>query len=398
MLRTENEPRIRRRAFLRWLAAAPQAARLAAAASEPQQRELFRSGSAGYHTYRIPSLIVSRAGAVLAFCEGRKEGRGDSGNVDLLVKRSEDQGATWSEQQLVWGDAANTCGNPCPVVDQRTGRILLLATWNRGEDEGSSLHHGTGKDTRRVFLLTSDDDGRSWPAPREISGQAKAPGWWWYATGPGIAIQLRQGPRPGRIVVPANHSSAENGFAAHTIYSDDGGETWHRSNAIAPACNESQVVELAGGRLMLNMRSQSFSDVERSGYRSISFSDDGGASWSPPQFDKHLGDPQVQASLVRYSLAGREGRNRLLFSNPSPAIRSGRGERVRMTVRLSYDEGESWPVSKVIHPGPAAYSCLCRMPDGAVGLLYEGGTESAYESLCLATFSLRWLTDGADRG
>jgi sialidase-1 len=397
-MKNKSETGFDRRAFLGWLALTPSAALGAAAASEPQQRELFRSGSDGYDTYRIPALLLSRSGTLLAFCEGRREGRGDSGDVDLLLKRSEDRGATWTDQQVVWSDAANTCGNPCPVVDQRNGRILLLATWNRGQDEGKSLHRGTGKDTRRVFLLTSDDDGRSWAAPREITQQAKAPGWWWYATGPGIAIQLRQGPRRGRIVVPANHSSAANGFAAHTIYSDDGGAAWQRSNVIAPACNESQVVELADGRLLMNMRSQSFTDEERTGYRSISFSDDGGETWSPPQSDQHLGDPQVQASLIRYSLAGSAGRNRLLFSNPSPPIRSAPGERIRMTVRLSYDEGQSWPVSKVIHPGPAAYSCLARMPGGAIGLLYEGGSASAYESLRLATFSLSWLTDGADTG
>ena len=393
-----NAPKSCRREFLRWLALAPGAAALTvpAAPPEPQRRELFRSGSDGYHTYRIPALLVSRSGTILTFCEGRKDGRGDSGAIDLLLKRSEDGGATWSDQQVVWSDEANTCGNPCPVVDQRTGRILLLGTWNHGQDEGESLHHGTAKDTRRVFLLTSDNDGASWSPPLEITAEAKAADWWWYATGPGVAIQLGQGARRGRIVVPANHSSAANGFAAHAIYSDDAGKTWHRSNAIAPACNESQVVELADGRLMMNMRSQSFTNEERTGYRSISFSRDGGESWSAPEFDRHLGDPQVQASLIRYSLAGSEDRNRVLFSNPGPPISAGRAERVRMTVRLSYDEGRSWPVSKLIHAGPAAYSCLTRMPDGSIGLLYESGTESAYESLQLVTFSLNWLTDAAE--
>ncbi len=398
-----HETQLGRRAFLAGLAAAPGVSAWAAAPPEHRERELFRSGSDGYHTYRIPALLVSRAGTVLAFCEGRKDGRGDSGAIDLLLKRSEDGGESWSEQQIVWSDGANTCGNPCPVVDRRNGRILLLATWNDGRDKGSSLHRGSGQNTRRVFVVSSDDDGRTWSAAREITAQAKATDWWWYATGPGIAIQLEQGSRAGRVVVPANHTSAASGFAAHAIFSDDGGKTWQRSNVIAPACNESQVVELADGRLMMNMRSQSFTNEERTGYRSIAFSEDGGETWSAPRFDANLGDPQVQASLVRCSLvrdspAGAGDRNRLLFANPSPPIRRGSGERVRMTVRLSYDEGQTWPVAKVVHSGPAAYSCLTRMPDGAVGLLYEAGEASAYESLRLATFSLGWLTDGADAG
>ena len=359
-----------------------------------RQTDLFVSGEEGYHTYRIPSLITTRAGTVLAFCEGRKEGRGDSGNIDLLVKRSEDGGRTWSAQQVVWDDGANTCGNPCPVVDERTGRIVLLATWNRGGDQGRDLHRGTAKGTRRVFVLTSDDDGRSWSRPREVTAAAKAPDWWWYATGPGVSIQLRRGPHAGRLVAPCNHTSKADGFAAHAIYSDDGGRTWRRSNSIKPACNESQVVELADGRLMMNMRSQSFTNEERTGYRAIAFSRDGGATWSAPEFDRHLGDPQVQASLIRYSLASEEGRNRLLFSNPSPPIRRERGQRVDLTVRLSYDEGRSWPVAKVIHEGSAAYSDLVALPDGTIGCLYE---RDNYGKITFARLTLEWLTDGKDR-
>ncbi|MCP5110956.1 MAG: exo-alpha-sialidase, partial [bacterium] len=352
--------------------------------------DLFVSGEDGYHTYRIPSLLVTKAGTVLAFCEGRKMGRGDSGDIELLVKRSEDGGETWSEQSVVWADPGNTCGNPCPVVDERTGRIVLLGTWNRGEDHGKQLHSGEGIDTRRVFVMASDDDGRTWSAAREITDATKAPEWWWYATGPGVAIQLRQGPHTGRLVVPANHSSAEHGFAAHTIYSDDGGETWRRSNPIAPACNESQVVELGRGRLMMNMRSQSFTNEERTGYRSIAFSSDGGETWSAPEFDKHLGDPQVQASLVRYDA------DHLLFSNPSPPIQRERGQRIDLTVRLSYDDGETWPVARLVHPGPSAYSSLTRLPDGRIGLLYEGGAGKRYDRLILARFPLDWLTGGED--
>lgn len=354
----------------------------------PESKPLYVSGQDGYHTYRIPSLIVSKAGTLLAFAEGRKSGSSDSGDIDMLLKRSIDGGSSWSEQSIVWDDGGNTCGNACPVIDQRNGRIVLLTTWNRGDDGGRELHNGTGEGTRRVFVQHSDDDGVSWSEPREITDVAKAPEWWWYATGPGVGIQIQQGEYAGRLVIPANHSSEANGYAAHTIYSDDGGETWQRSNVIAPACNESQVAELPDGRLVMNMRSQSFTNEERTGYRSIAFSSDGGATWTPPEFDNNLGDPAVQASLIRYRTAEAD---RLLFSNPSPPIRRERGDRIDLTVRSSADGGLTWPWVKLIHSGPAAYSSLAQLPDGSLGLLYEGGSASFRENLIFSRFTLGWL-------
>ena len=402
-----------------------------------EEQVVFAAGEGGYHTYRIPALLVTAKGTALAFAEGRKYGRGDSGAIDMVVKHSEDGGESWSKPSVVWSDGGNTCGNPCPVVERESGRILLPMTWNRGEDSGKGLHGGPAtcaesvgraekplgqarpaagsgeasggentrasqsrvsrparaaedcQGTRRVFLTSSGDDGRTWAPAREITAEAKDPSWWWYATGPGVSIQVERGPHAGRIVVPANHSSAKNGYAAHTIYSDDAGETWRRSNPIAPACNESQVVELSDGRLMMNMRSQSFTSEERTGYRSIAFSSDGGATWTAPEFDAHLGDPQVQASLIRYSWPEEPGGGRLLFANPSPPIRPERGKRVRMTVRLSRDDGRTWVSERLIHEGPSGYSSLARLPDGRVGLLYEGGERQAYEEIRLARFSLR---------
>ena len=358
------------------------------------EQVVFSAGEGEYHTYRIPALLPTPTGALIAICEGRRFGRGDSGAIDLVVKRSEDSGKTWSALQVVWRDGGNTCGNPCPVVDAGTGRVVLPMTWNSGEDHGRELHRGTGKGTRKVFLANSDDDGESWSAPREITAQAKSPDWWWYATGPGVAIQLRHGTHAGRLVVPANHTSERDGFAAHAILSDDGGESWTRSSVIAPACNESQVVELEDERLMMSSRSQSFTNAERTGYRSISFSSDGGKTWSAPKPDPHLGDPQVQASLIRYSWPDTGSAGRLLFANPAPRVSRERGDRIRMTVRLSQDDGRTWPVRRLIHQGPAAYSSLARLPDGAVGLLYEAGRDGPYEGIRLARFSLEWLEGG----
>ncbi|MHC4994068.1 MAG: sialidase family protein [Planctomycetota bacterium] len=356
-----------------------------------EQQALFTSGQEGYHTFRIPSIITTPKGTTLAFCEGRKDAGGDSGNIDLVLKRSTDSGKTWSPLQIVWDDADNTCGNPCPVVDESTGRIHLLLTWNRGDDHGRDLHAGQAKDTRRVFKTYSDDEGLTWADPVEITASTKDPSWWWYATGPGVGIQLKTGPHKGRLVVPCDHTAPGYYYGSHTIYSDDHGETWQMSEPIQPGCNECQVVQLRDGRLMMNMRSQVSSSIgpkTRTGYRLISFSSDGGHSWTPPTSETELVDPVCQASLIRL---GDDPTKPLLFSNPNSPLDPKRGKRINMTVRLSDDDGRTWPHAKVIHEGPSAYSCMTTLPDGSVGLFYEGGPESTYQNIYLARFSAGWV-------
>ena len=158
-----------------------------------QQVDVFLSGAEGYHTYRIPAVIVSKKGTLLAFCEGRKRGRGDSGDINMVVKRSFDSGKTWGPMQIIWDDAGNTCGNPAPVVDRETGTIHLLMTWNRGDDHERDIIALKSKDTRRVFVTQSTDDGLTWTAPKEITNTTKLPSWTWYATGPGAGIQAERG-------------------------------------------------------------------------------------------------------------------------------------------------------------------------------------------------------------
>lgn len=346
------------------------------AVSATDEITLFKSGEEGYSNYRIPSLITTRDGSLLAFCEARKDHRGDSGNIDLVLKRSTDGGETWSAPIVVWDAGNETAGNPCPVIDQKTGRIINIICWNLASDHGGDLHVGTSKDTRRVYQTHSDDDGLNWSEPKEITSVVKDPSWWWYATGPGIGIQLEKGPNKGRLVIPANHT-APGYYGAQTLYSDDGGETWEVSNVIKPTCNESQVVELSDGRLMMNMRSQGFPETPRprNGYRSIAYSGDGGETWTDPVFDDELGDPRCQASLIRYD------ENHLLFSHPNPPILPERGERIRMTLRLSHDDGETWPYELLVNEGPSAYSSLARVPDGTIGILYEKNTDIVYSSI-----------------
>jgi len=345
--------------------------------------KLFISGENGYHTYRIPSIIITQKGTLLAFCEGRKNGRGDSGDIDMLLRRSEDNGTTWSEQQVIWDDGQNVCGNPCPVVDQHTSTIWLLMTWNFGADKEAQIVNQESKDTRRVFVSHSTDDGKTWTPAKEITERTKLKNWTWYATGPGVGIQLQQGQFAGRMIIPCDHIEADSKkYFSHIIFSDDHGSTWQLGGRTpTDQVNECQVVELADGRLMQNRRNYD----RTKNNRAIAYSLDGGRSWSEIYFDATLVESICQASFLRYSWPTDSTKNIVLFSNPASTK-----ERIKMTVRLSYDEGQTWSAAKILYQGPAAYSCLTVLPDGRVGCLYEAGLEHPYESIVFEKFSLFW--------
>jgi sialidase-1 len=337
------------------------------------EQVVWRSGQGGYHTYRIPALAVTGQGTVLAFCEGRKGGSGDTGDIDLLLKRSTDGGTTWSAQQVLWDDGANTCGNPCVVVDSDTGVVWLLCTWNRGDDRESQIIDQTSNDTRRVFVLHSENDGATWSRPEEITADVKRPDWTWYATGPGSGIQLRGGAAKGRLVIPCDHIEARSrDYYSHVIYSDDHGKSWQLGGRTPrPQVNECQVAELADGRLLLNMRN--YDPAQRR--RQVATSRDGGATWQDQRFNHALTEPICQAAL-EYLPTSASGRGVLLFTNPADAER-----RVRMTLRASFDEGQTWPHETVLHAGPSAYSDLALLADHIVACFYEAGERGAYETL-----------------
>jgi len=352
----------------------------AASAAEPRHTDLFRAGEGGYHTYRIPSLIETRQGMLLAFCEGRKGSSSDSGDIDLLLRRSNDGGATWSPVQTVWDDGPHTCGNPCPVVDRDTGTVWLLMTWNAGRQREDQIQPGFGEDSRRVFVTQSSDDGATWEKPVEITQSVKRPEWTWYATGPGNGIQLRG----GRFVIPCDHKTKTAGierYHSHVIYSDDHGKNWQIGGIAGDKTNESAVAELKDGTLLLNMRSN-----HGKSRRAVAQSADGGLNWSPVAFDDALGEPVCQASLIttrRWNEAGDE----LLFSNPADT------KRIRLTVRLSRDGGRTWPVSRLLHEGPSAYSSLCPLGKDEAALLYERGDKNPYEGITFARFGLDWIEE-----
>jgi len=361
---------------------------ISAAVAVPALTDVFISRTDGYDTYRIPAIVVTTNGTVLAFCEGRKNSRNDTGKIDLLLKRSTDGGKTWSAQQIVRSDAENVCGNPAPVLDEATGVVWLLMTWNLGTDGEREIGSGTSKDTRRVFVTHSEDNGVSWAKPQEITASVKKADWRWYATGPANGIQLTRGAHNDRLVIPCNHTETnDTGQAvslAHVIYSDDHGVTWRLGGSEDELTNESTVVERADGSLLQNMRS-----YHKKNRRAVAASNDGGASWSRVKLDDALIEPVCQGSILRYSWPENGTPSRILFCNPAST------KRENLTIRVSYDEGATWAASKVIHAGPSAYSCLAVLPDKSIACLFECGEKSAYEKISLARILLDWLEKDA---
>ena len=206
----------------------------AATGQAVSEKVLWKTGEGTYKGYRIPSIIVSAKGTLLAFTERRNDG-GDSGDIDLVLKRSTDNGKTWGNEIAVWDDSLNTCGNPCPVLDEQTGRMWLFMTWNLGKDRESDITRKTAKSSRLPYVCYSDNDGLNWSKPYALTSTCKEPSWGWYATGPGVGIMLKNGKYQGRLVIPANHSyddpdskirNGPYGYGAHVLLSDDHGKTW----------------------------------------------------------------------------------------------------------------------------------------------------------------------------
>ena len=340
---------------------------------------LFKSGTDGSNTFRIPAIITTRNGTLLAFAEGRKNTSSDTGDIDLVMKRSHDNGKTWSELTVLWDDGANVCGNPAPVEDRHTGKIYLLMTWNLGSDHEPDIIKGKSKDSRRVFVMVSSDNGCSWSEAKEITGSVKLSNWTWYATGPCHGIQVRKGMYRDRLIIPCDHIEAgTEKYFSHIIYSDDHGDTWKLGGTTPQdQVNECSIAELSDGKLMLNMRN--YDRTQKS--RKISLSEDGGMTWSDIWSDPVLIEPICQGSLLDHPK-----KKMLFFPNPADA-----NARQKMTLRVSYDQGNTWAVSKVLHAGPAAYSDLTILATGEIGCFYEAGKKSPYEGIVFKKISLKEL-------
>jgi sialidase-1 len=391
------------RAVLRLVATSPMNARLwlyasgvvlwfatlpAPSSAEPMftDMDLFVSGHDNVNIYRIPSLIVAPSGMILAFIEAREGDDGDP--TDLALKRSRytaaqpvrmlngyprvfGYGVNWEPMRTVLPGKGQAIMNPCPVIDRSTGRIWLPCYEVRG---GLKEHLKDGY-AGRLLLTWSDDEGLTWASPRDLTSSAPR-----FAPGPGVGIQLRA----GRLVVPGYWAPGPGMSVpprSCVIYSDDHARTWLRGEPVKGNTDESQIVELSDGVLMLNCRSN-----RGKACRYVALSRDGGRTWFEEFDDARLPEPGdvCQGSLFREPQPGGGQKPRLVFVNPT-------GGRENLAVKLSSDDGKTWSAGRIIRPGPAAYSGVAFLKDGTIGVLYETGKAHAYERIAFARFNLEWL-------
>lgn len=376
------------------------------AAPRLKKTALWQAGQGGYKFYRIPGIVVTARGTVLAYAEARRYTGGDWDTIDIVMRRSTDNGRTFSPQRVI-AHVPPLPRNPV-AIERKQGKPDDV-TYNNPvaiADKNGVVHFLFCRDYMRIFYMRSDDDGLTFSTPVDITStfDAYRPEYPWRvaATGPGHGIQLKS----GRLLVPIwlALGRAGNGHQPSvdsTIYSDDDGKTW-RCGDIAvsntpdtPDPNETSAVQLVDGRVLLNVRTASPRNE-----RLVVTSKDGAHHWSKPEFQPGLPDPICFASIVRLSLKRDSSGNRILFANPDNLSRSdGRSiaskDRRNLTVRLSYDEAKTWPVKRVLEPGPSGYSDLTVSPNGIIWCFFEAG-RSSHERLVLAKFNLEWLTSGRD--
>ena len=349
-----------------------------------EQTDVFVAGEDGVTEYRIPVLVTANSGALLAICDARVDRPGDApNNIDLVMKRSLDGGRTWGSLKRLANPGKGAAADSCAVVDRHTGTVWVFFGYYPEGIGSRNAQRGLYGPTVMIWSVKSDDEGETWSKPIDVTAMVKKPEWRAGSPGPGAGIQTRS----GRLIIPRYYLKGLDYHGSHVMYSDDHGKTWKIGDEVQAEgkTDETQVAELADGSLLLNMRGST------GNYRKVARSIDGGISWSEVSKDAFLIEPRCQASLLRFTDRLTYVKDRLLFSNPASR------QRENMTVRLSYDEGKSWPIAKQLHAGPSAYSCLTVLSDMTVGCLYERGQQSPYEKITLARFSLEWLTGGKDK-
>ncbi|MCK4998829.1 MAG: exo-alpha-sialidase, partial [Anaerohalosphaera sp.] len=372
----------------------------AKAKAATEHTTVFQENVDPYPHIRIPSIVKTNSGVLLAFAEGRQGG--DHAKNDIILKRSVDDGKTWSQMQIV-DERGNDClNNPNAVVLPDTGRVILMYQkfpyLYHARAIGSKIKVAqpgiTGDKTQKTFVTYSDDEGLTWSTPEDVTASVKRPEKIIaIATGPGIGIVISKGKHAGRIIMPQNETWYEGKtrkFNVYAVYSDDKGKIWQYGDP-APTGpgqtgygNEVQMVELSDGSIMLNSRS--FASTK---HRKIAISKNGGETWSDLVDDLSLPEPQCMGSIIKYTNPD-DGKNRLIFA--CPGTKNGRKQG---TIRISYDDGKTWPISKTIVEGHYAYSCLTTLRDGNIGCLYEADSD---KTIKFASFSLESLTGGKDSG
>jgi sialidase-1 len=365
------------------------------------KQDLFEANTGGYFIYRIPGIVATAKGTLLAYCEARQGKGNDWDRIDILMRRSSDGGKTWTPARRVVEPPAKWEENPAAVKQKLgLGQLTLHNPVAFADRQPGVVHFLYGVEYARYYYLRSDNDGETFAAPVDITPTLekfrKDYAWQACGVGPGHGIQLKT----GRLLVPVWLSTGEGGNAHRpscmaTIYSDDGGKTWQRGAIVAsnpdPAVNpnETVAIELADGRVLLNIRHEGFKGKF---FRAIAISPDGISGWSALKLDEQLPETVCMASLVRHTLPTAAKKGMILFANPHNL-----GSRVRknLTVKSSADECQTWSAGKVLEPGFSGYSDMTVGPDGTIYCLYERGrlSNSSFQtkSLCLARFNLAWL-------
>jgi sialidase-1 len=350
--------------------------------------QVFVSGTDGHRSYRIPAIIRLPDGSLLAFAEGRVTGSADFGDINIVMRQSIDNGKTWGAMSVIVDFDSLQVGNPAPVVDLTDpeypeGRIFLF--YNTGNNHEGEIRKGNGY--REVWYMTSSDGGITWSRGINITTQVHRPlmpqvnraynfteEWRSYANTPGHAMQFPEGNYKGRILVPANHSAGDpkdnwEDYASHTYFTDDHGKTFRLGQSLSlPGSNEATAAEISGNRLILSARNQK-GDIRA---RIIGISDDGGESWSNLFFDKMLPDPVCEESILNIGYIN--GRSVLAFCNAADTT-----DRNNLTLRISYDDGESWPATFLVDRSDdpekrksyTAYSDIVKIGTNEIGILYE---------------------------
>lgn len=372
------------------------AAGAVAAATADEVSTVFRAGGEGYASIRIPAVLATRAGTVLAFAEGRVVAH-DQAENDIVLKRSADGGRTWSPLQVVAERGKDSLNNPCVVEDAKSGRLILMfQVYPAHIREAGRIEAGCeGTNTILSLVTASEDDGKTWSPAKDVTKQVKHPaGATTLAGGPGIGLQLRHGPHAGRLVMPFNEGPFGR-WQVYAAFSDDGGATW-TAGGNAPGAlvadakgragsrvNEVQMVELDDGSILLNSRNPA---GPRN--RTAAVSRDGGRTWSEVRIVPELFDAPCMASVLRVEPGGR---GRLLFSGPT------KGGRRDGALSSSEDNGATWRRCAAIRDGPFAYSCLVSLPDGRVGCLYETGEQGCYERIDFGRLPMPGVPAGESR-
>lgn len=375
------------------------------------KQDLFVVGEdPAYQLYHIPGIVVTAKGTVLTWCEARKRSAGvsDWDDIRILLRRSTDDGKTWSTAKSIADVPGPKAKNPFALKmknvdpnDVTYNNPVLIA------DKDGTVHMLFCLEYERAFYQRSEDDGISWSQPSEITSTfdafKKGYAWKVLATGPNHSIQLKT----GRLIVPVWLSTGEGGNAHRpsvtaTIYSDDQGKTWKAGDIAVPCTeewinpNETVAIELNNGSVMLNVRSES-----KEHRRLVTVSKDGATGWSTPKFDNALLEPICMGGIVRYD---HDGKNLILFSNPHNLDKAnGKAEpgknrdRKNVSVKISSDEGQTWSVNKLLEDGPSMYSDIAVTPKGTILCFYgrsgdsKGVAAFAGGRLTLARFNLEWL-------